>query len=227
MSTTLVKSIDSKDLYAARAVADKDGNAIDSTYAKVASLSAGEGLVLNGTQFKADVVNQRPWNNLINNQGWCSSLIMGTHTLTAQDISSGIIKLMFDNVQWPFTETAVEYCNISLFGCRLYKNIPSPSLTNQVWHSRFKASSTRTSDRYESSVLNIHDFDWKWDGTGLSTNYFSPGAFIADIRTVLTGTVFSLDFDVSYYKSNLATGDTLHVNGEVWPLSTRCFQYTY
>lgn len=204
-----------------------EGNTISATDTKYA---AGEGLTLNGNTFAADAHEIRPWayfNHYAMSENWTSKVDRGTCILDAADIASGIIKIPFDNVHWPLTTSAVQYCLCCFNAIRIYKARAMSSLAGQVWKGTFEYATTRVSDRYDYNNCNICDFSWTWNSEGSFTDYAGGWAFIMDMNPRETDSFKNLVFDFRDYKQYLEEGDELRIGGHVWPLSLKVFNYTY
>lgn len=195
-----------------------------------AELTAGAGLTLDGNTFAADAAEIQPWkyfNNHTMSQNWTSKVDTGTCILDAADIASGIIKIPFDNVQWPLTTSDVQYCLCSFNGVRLYKRSAVQSLAGQVWKGSFGWSNTRSADRYDYSNTPICHFSWTWTTNGLFTDYAGGWSFIMDMNPRGTDSFINLEFDFRDYKQYFEAGDELDIGGFIWPLSLKVFNYTY
>ena len=192
-------------------------------------LVVGDGLKLTGNNLKADVVKIQPWkyfNHYVPSENWTSKVHAGTCDLDSADIDSGIIKIPFDNVQWPFTDTSLQYCLCTFTGVQLYKAVANPALAGQVWNGDFETAKTRISDRYDYNNDVICDFSWTWNSEGSFTDYRGGWSFIMDMNPRGTDSYKNLEFDFRNYRQYLADGDRLFIHGMIWPLSLKVFNYT-
>lgn len=189
---------------------------------------AGDGLKLNGNTFSADSVELEPWTYL-NYYGtsWSSKINQsGEYYLEAADVSSGIIKIPFDNVQWPFGNQGSRYCLLSLYGIIMFKETSDVSLAGQEWNGKFETATTRSSDRYDYNNDRICDFSFIWDSYGYSTNSKCFGTFVINMNPIINDAFKNIVFDLRDYKQYMAVGDHISINGMIWPLSLKEFNYS-
>lgn len=197
------------------------GNTISATDTKY---TAGPGLTLNGNTFAADAPEIYPWDYFAS---WSNKVSQGICLLDAADIASGIIKIPFDNIQWPLTTSGVQYCLCSFMAVRLCKQNAISTIASQVWKGTFNYTTTRAIDRYDYNSTPICDFSWTWNTDGSFTEYAGGWTCIIDMKPQMTGSFINLEFDFSDYKQYLEAGDQLEVIGVIWPLSLKVFNYTY
>lgn len=209
---------------------DQSTNTISASVPTPPTYSAGEGLTLTNNTFATDSVNLRPWsyfNHYVQSENWTSREVRGICTVNQDDVNQGCIKIPFDQVNWPFRETSLQYCLCCFYGMSYWKATADPNLAGTTWNGTFGWAKVRTSDRYDYSNNTICDFEWKWNSNGSGTTYVGGWSFILDMNPRGDDAFENITIDLWDHRSQMSVGDELRIGGFIWPMSERELQYEY